>query len=57
MENIQNYFVQITVTKGKIVVKDDGSLEKVIDETVRDDMDCATTEQELEMKLEAYRGA
>jgi len=57
MENIQNYFIQITVTKGRIVVKDDGTLEKITDDTVRDDMDCASTEQELESKLDAYRGA
>ena len=35
---MQNYFVQITIQKGRLITNEDGSVEKVIDETLKDDL-------------------
>lgn len=36
MEN--DHFIQVTITKGRLVTKENGLKEKVIDETVKDDL-------------------
>ena len=37
-QTIQQYFVQVTVIKGRLLNNEDGSIEKVIDETIKDDL-------------------
>lgn len=42
---IQNYFVQVTVQKGKILETEGGQTEKIIDSTEMDDLFCSQSEQ------------
>lgn len=54
MTQITQYFVQVTVQKGKLIAQDDGSIEKVIDETIKDDLypfDTEASTNELTQKI------
>lgn len=44
---IQNYFVQVTVTKGKIIDNGDGTTTKEVDETVMDSVFCKDTDIDI----------
>ncbi len=38
METIQNHFVHITITRGRLIGKEDGSIGKIVDEVLKDDI-------------------
>ena len=48
MDNIQNYFTQVTISKGRIIQKEDGTTEKITDEVVFDNMLCLNSEIEIQ---------
>lgn len=48
---IQNYFVQVTITRGQIVENDDGTTTKEITETVKDEVVCFDSEAEAVAKM------
>lgn len=47
MKPIQNHFIQITIQRGLILANEDGSFEKVIEETIKDDLYPLENEQEV----------
>lgn len=42
----QNYFVQVTIVRGKIIENDDGSTTKEIIETIEDNLECFELEED-----------
>lgn len=46
MKPIQNYFIQITIQKGHLLANEDGSFEKVVNETIKDDLYLLESEAE-----------
>jgi len=49
--SIQNYFVQVTITRGQIVENDDGTTTKEVTETVKDEVVCFDSEPEAVAKM------
>ena len=54
-QTVQQYFVQITVQKGRIMQNDDGTTEKIIDETPMDDVFCKADEQAVGLLVDDIR--
>lgn len=56
MDKIQNNYLQVVITKGKIIENEDGTTSKVIDEIVKDNVECFEVESDLLKRIEELNG-